>query len=318
MSKDQKITRRNFFKQSLEAGLAVGAAAAMPGSFGRVWAESQVAEVAQGPEVIVSRGDPVKATKAAIEALGGISRFVRPGDRVAIKANFSFANAPERATSTNPEVVRTVAQLCVEGGAKRVLVLDHTIHNPKICMDRTGIKTALKGMDKVTLLPLNQRRFYREVAVPKGKDLRKVEIAKAVLDADCLIHIPVAKSHSATEVSLSIKGLLGVVWDRRFFHRSVELNQALADLATVIQSDLIIVDAIRALQTNGPNGPGRVAELNTIVASRDPVAADAYAVGLTQWHNRTFTGRQIKHLLAAYEIGQGEIDVDKMRVREVD
>ena len=289
----------------------------MPGFFGRVWAESQVAEVAQGPEVIVSRGDSVEATKAVIEALGGMRRFVQPGDRVAIKPNFSFANAPERATSTNPEVVRTVAQLCVEAGAKRVLVLDHTIHNPKICMDRTGVKTALKGMDKVALLPLNQRRFYREVAVPEGKELKKVEIAKAVLDADCMISVPVAKSHSATEVSLSIKGLLGVVWDRSFFHRSVELNQALADLSTVVQSDLVIVDAIRALQTNGPGGPGRIAELGTIVASCDPLAADAYAVGLTQWHNKSFTGRQIKHLLAAYELGQGEIDVEKMRVREL-
>ena len=317
MSRDQEITRRIFFKRSLKAGLAVGAATAMPGSFGRVWAESQVAEVAQGPEVIVSKGDPVEATKAAIEALGGIRRFVQPGDRVAIKPNFSFSNAPEQATGTNPEVVKTVTQLCVEAGAKRVLVLDHTIHNPKICMDRTGIKTSLKGMDKVVLLPLNQRRFYREVAVPEGKQLKKVEIAKAVLDADCIISVPVAKSHSATEVSFSIKGLLGVVWDRRFFHRSVELNQALADLSTVVQSDLIIVDAIRALQTGGPGGPGRVAELNTIVASRDPVAADAYAVGLTQWHNRTFTGRQIKHLLAAHELGRGEIDVEKMRVRKV-
>jgi uncharacterized protein (DUF362 family) len=295
----------------------MGAAAAMPGSFGRVWAESQVAEVPQGPEVIVSVGDPVEATKAAIEALGGMRRFVRPGDRVAIKPNFSFANAPERATGTNPEVVKTMAQLCVEAGAKRVLVLDHTIHNPKICIDRTGIKAALKGMDKVALLPLNQRRFYREVSVPKGKELKKVEIAKAVLDADCMISVPVAKSHSATEVSFSIKGLLGVVWDRSFFHRSVELNQALADLSTVVQSDLIIVDAIRALQTGGPGGPGHIAELNTILASCDPLCADSYAVGLTQWNSGTFTGRQIKHLLAAHEMGLGEIDVGKMRIRKI-
>ena len=314
MTKDQEITRRTFFKKSLRTGLAVGAVVGMPGSFGRVWAEMQAE---QGPEVIVSKGDPVKATKAAIEALGGMSRFVQPGDRVAIKPNFSFANAPQRATTTNPEVVRTVAELCVEAGAKRVFVLDHPIHNPKLCMDRTGIKAALKGMDRVKLLPLTQRRFYREVLVPEGQELKKVEIAKPVLDADRFISIPVAKSHDATEISLSIKGLLGVVWDRPFFHRSVELNQALADLSTVVKSDLVIVDATRALQTRGPNGPGRVAELNTIVASRDPVAADAYTVGLTQWHNRTFTGRQIKHLLAAYEMGLGEIDVEKMQIRKV-
>ena len=314
MTKNRNVTRRTFFKKSLKAGLAVGVGIGMPRSFGRVWAETQAE---QSPEVIVSKGSPIEATKAAIEALGGISRFLRPGDRVAIKPNFSFANAPQRATTTTPEVVRTVAQLCVEAGAKRVLVLDHPIHNPKLCIDRTGLKAVLKNMDKVRLLPLTQRRFYREVAVPEGQELKNVEVAKAVLDADCLISIPVAKSHDATEISLSIKGLLGVVWDRPFFHRSVELNQALADLSTAVKSDLVIVDAIRALQTRGPNGPGRVAELNTIVASRDPVAADSYAVGLTQWHNRTFTGRQIKHLLAAYEMGLGEIDVDKMRIRKV-
>jgi len=184
-------------------------------------------------------------------------------------------------------------------------------------MDRTGIRPALKGLDNVVLFPLTERRFFQEVEVPKGRELKKVEVAREVLRADCFIAMPVAKSHSATGISLSLKGMLGVVWDRRAFHEKMELNQALADLGTVVRSDLTIIDATRALQTRGPNGPGRVAKLDTIVASRDPLAADSYAVGLTTWYNRRFTGRQVKHLLDAYEMGLGEIDVERMQIKEI-
>ena len=129
-----------------------------------------------------------------------------------------------------------------------------------------------------------------------------------------LISLPVAKSHSATGVSLGIKGNLGLNWDRRWMHNSADFNQTIADLATIVRPDLTIVDAIRALTTRGPQGPGKVANLNTIVAGRDPVAVDSYAVSLTPWYNQSMAGKNVKHLLLASEMGLGEIDITKLNV----
>ncbi len=115
-------------------------------------------------------------------------------------------------------------------------------------------------------------------------------------------------------MSLGIKGNLGLVYNRIAYHNSGDLNQSLADLATIIKPDLIIVDAVRALTTRGPQGPGKVANLNTVIAGRDPVAVDSYTVSLTPWYNRELKGSNIPHLVRAAEMGLGEIDPTKLNI----
>ncbi|MBM3323986.1 DUF362 domain-containing protein, partial [candidate division WOR-3 bacterium] len=127
---------------------------------------------------------------------------------------------------------------------------------------------------------------------------------------------PTAKSHSATGVSLGMKNLMGLIWDRGSLH-SLNLHQCIADLATVMKPHLVIVDATRALTSGGPGGPGKTVQLNTVVAGTDPVAVDSYAVGITQWYSKSFTGKGVKYIVAAAAHQLGEIDPAKMDVREV-
>jgi uncharacterized protein (DUF362 family) len=110
---------------------------------------------------------------------------------------------------------------------------------------------------------------------------------------------------------------MGLVWDRKVFHERLELNRAVAEQLIVIKPALTIVDAIYALTTNGPGGPGKVTKLDTIVASTDPVAADSYSVSLARWYNRDFKGEQVKHIKIAAEMGFGEIDIAKMDIKTV-
>jgi len=210
--------------------------------------------------------------------------------------------------------VATVAQACMEAGAQQVLVLDHTLHRAEICLERTGIRDACKSISGVHVLALQERTFFREVKVPKGKDLESVEVVKEILDGYILINIPVAKSHSATGVSLGMKGLMGLVWDRESFHSRFNINQAIADLGTVIKPQVTILDATRALVSGGPGGPGEVRKLNLIIAGTDPVAVDSYGVSIVPWYGQNFKGRQVEHLLAAYEKGLGKIDIDQLKV----
>jgi len=129
-----------------------------------------------------------------------------------------------------------------------------------------------------------------------------------------LISLPQAKSHSNTGISMGIKGLMGLIWDRWSFHSRYNINEALADLATVLRPKLTILDATRALTTGGPGGPGEVVKPNLVVAGADPVAVDAFGVGVAPWYGQQFKGRQVEHLAAASQRGLGKIDVEGLNI----
>jgi len=299
---NQRMTRRKFLKTTA-AGVALGLAGTHSFSIAR-----------EEVDLAAISGDPVAATKKALEVLGGISRFVKKGQRIILKPNMSFTRTPEFGATTHPQVVATVAQACMEAGAQQVLVLDHTLHRAELCLERTGIREACKDIPDVHVFALQERKFFREIKIPQGKVLERVEVMKEVLDSPVLINIPVAKSHSATGVSMGIKGLMGLIWDREIFHSQLNMNQALADLATVIKPQLTILDATRALTSGGPGGPGEVKKPNLIIAGIDPVAVDSYGVSVVPWYGQNFKGRQVEHLQMAYQRGLGKIDIEQSKV----
>jgi uncharacterized protein (DUF362 family) len=246
--------------------------------------------------------------------MGGISRFVKKGQRVVLKPNMSFSRTPDFSATTHPLVVATAAQACIEAGAQQVLILDHTLQRAEFCLERTGIRDACKNIPGVHVLALQEKKFFHEIKIPQGKVLERVEVMKEILDSQVLINIPVAKSHSATGVSLGMKGLMGMIWDRESFHSQYNINQAIADLATVIKPQLTILDATRALASGGPGGPGEVKKPNLVIAGIDPVAVDSYGVTVVPWYGQNFKGRQVEHLLVAYQRGLGKIDIDQLKI----
>ena len=273
-----------------------------------------VAHAAGDHDLVVISGDPAGATRKALEALGGISRFVKKGERVVLKPNMSFANPPERASTTHPLVVTTVAQACMDAGAERVVVLDYPLQKTELCLQRSGIQDACKSIRGVYVLGLDERKFFREIKVPQGKVLDRLEVMKEVLDSHVLINLPQAKSHSNTGVSLGIKNLMGLIWNRWSFHVWHNINYALADLVAAIRPHLTILDATRALVSGGPGGPGEILKLNLIIAGTDPVAVDSYGVTVAPWYGQRFKGRQVEHLLIAHQRGVGKIDIEQLRI----
>jgi len=298
------ISRRAFLKAAA-AGVAVGLAG-----------DPSLLCAADETDLVVISGEPAAATRRALDALGGIGRFVKKGQRVVIKPNMSFARTPEYAATTHPLVVFTVAQACLEAGAGEVLVLDYTLQRAELCLERTGIRDACRGLKGVHVLAVQERKFFKEIRVPQGKVLERVEVMKDLIDS-VLINVPVAKSHSSTGVSLGLKGLMGLIWDRGVFHYQFNINQGIADLATVIRPQLTVLDATRAMVTGGPGGPGDVRKPNLIIAGVDPVAVDSYGVGIVPWYGQSFKGRQVEHLLIAHQRGLGKIDVEKLKVARV-
>jgi uncharacterized protein (DUF362 family) len=299
MTDSTGITRRN-----LIYGAAAGLAVSLPGL-------PRPAGAAE-PDLVAITGEPGAAARKAVEALGGMSRFVRKGNRVVLKPNMSFASGPDRASNTHPAVVFTVAQMCLEAGAEQVMVVDNPLQSPELCLRRAGVADACKGLKNVYVQMFTDHKFYREVKVPQGKVLDRVEVLKEVLDSDVLICLPQANSN--TGVSMGIKGLMGVIWDRWSFHSKYNINQALADLATVLRPTLTVLDATRALTTGGPGGPGEVVKPNLVIAGSDPVAVDSFGVSVAPWYGQQFKGRQVEHLLAASQRGLGKIDVEQLTI----
>jgi uncharacterized protein (DUF362 family) len=298
------VTRRTFLKTAM-----AGATLALSGSPSFLHARDEF-------DLAVISGEPAAATKRALEAIGGISRFVKKGDRVVLKPNMSFARTPEFAATTHPLVVAAVAQECISAGARQVLILDHTLHRAELCLERSGIREACKNISGVHVQAFQERKFFKETKIPQGKVLDRVEIIKEAIESDVLINIPVAKSHSATGVSLGFKGLMGLIWDRESFHSRININQALSDLGTVIKPQLTIIDATRAMVSGGPGGPGEVKKPNLIIAGTDPVAVDAYGVTIVPWYGQNFKGSQVEHLLIAHQRGLGKIDTNQLKINK--
>ncbi len=303
------MNRREFLKYQLKGALWM-----IAGGAGILMPERIVA--GDIPDISVVNGKPGPATRAAVELLGGMKEFVKAGDRVVIKPNMSFASPPERATNTHPEVIRELAAMCTEAGAGRVLVLDHTLQSKELCLERSGIRDACRSIDRKMVFALNDDSFYREVNIPDGKSMKKTEIMKEVLKSDVLIAAPVAKSHKATGVSLSMKGMMGLNYNRGVMHRR-KLHTSIVDLCTVLKADLAVIDGTRVLSTNGPRGPGKILKRDKIIASRDMVAADAYAVSIFEWYGQRFKPGQVRYIKEAHERGLGRMDVENLNVKAI-
>jgi uncharacterized protein (DUF362 family) len=264
---------------------------------------------AEEPVVAVAEDrDYAAATVRAVNALGGMRRFVVPGDTVVVKPNIGWDRRPEQAATTHPLVVRAVAAEALRAGAKKVKVFDRTCNDPRRCYVASGIQAALSGMKGVELKHIEQERF-RKVRL-NGRTLREWELYDEALGADVFINVPIAKHHGLTGLTLGLKNVMGVMGgDRGVVHRHIE--GALVDVNSWLKSRLTIIDATRVLVAHGPQGGDLkdVRVLNRVIASADIVAADAYAT--TLFGKRP---EEIAVTVAAHRSGLGEMDIRKMKI----
>jgi len=293
------------------AALTSCAASGSPATVTPVPAEQS--PVGDNAYVAVARGtDPRAITRAALAAIGGIERFVKSGADVIIKPNICVDyRTYEFGATTNPDVVATLVELCLGAGATRVRVMDKPFGgSPDSAYARSGIGEAVKAAGG-TMEVMNAAKF-RTADVPAGRDLAKVKVYQDILSADVVIDVPIAKHHSLARLSLAGKNLFGVVSRPSDMHAN--LGQRTADLVSLVRPTLTVVDAVRTLMAHGPTG-GNLDDVrlnNTVIASHDIVAADAYAATLFD-----LTGDQISYVKAAAEMGLGKLDLGSVRIEEI-
>ena len=134
------------------------------------------------PDIAVVQGmQPDAIVRRAVEELGGMRRFVSPGDIVVVKPNAAWDRAPEQAANTNPEVIAAVVRLCPEAGARRVTVTDHCTNEARSVFERSRIAQAARQAGAEVVLP--EQRLFREVDL-RGEVLRAWPVLLPFLTAD--------------------------------------------------------------------------------------------------------------------------------------
>ena len=229
--------------------------------------------------VVVNGSDPNELVERGLQAMGGIGRFVKRGQTVAVKPNFSVPRTPDQAATTNPVMVAALVRRCLAAGASEVKVIDFPFTNTQMCLENSGIRREVESAGGLVYVPNKlTSQFYSSVNAG-GSILQSMHYSKDVLDADVFISFPILKHHSGTGLTMGLKNMMGLVWDRGFFHRT-DLHRTIAECAAFKRPNLIIMDAVRGITTNGPMGPGTIRDYNQLVFSTDPVASDAYGAEL--------------------------------------
>jgi len=320
------VSRRDALKRLAAAGLVLGGAAAL----GRARWDRGGYDLASSrdrpqtrdfrlrdshpelPQLVVAKNDPDPASlvRRAVDALGGMRRFISRGDIVVVKPNIGWDRTPIHAANTNPKVVAEVVRLAFDAGAKRVVVTDASCNEANRCFQRSGIWKHAYDVGAEVILPAEHR--FRMMRL-KGEVLDEWPVYTALVNADKVINVPIAKHHNLAKYTAAMKNWYGSLGGRRNrLHQNIDVS--IADLATFMQPTLTIVDAVRVLMRNGPQG-GNVADakdMNTVIATTDQVAADAYGCQLIGR-----TADEIPYLKMGHDRGLGTMHWESLRFAEV-
>jgi len=272
------MKRRDFLRTS-----ALTTAALTFGKYGSLLAgEKDAASAAAKYDLVVIKGgEPDVMFDRAIKDLGGIEAFVKKGQTVVVKPNIGWDVSPERAGNTNPALVKRIIEQCINAGAKKVYVFDNTCDNWANCYKNSGIEKVVKDAGG-QIVPGNTESYYQDISITSGKVLKKAKLHELILESDVFINVPVLKNHSSASYTVTMKNLMGVVWDRRFWHKN-NLHQCIVDYASYTKKPTLnVVDAYRVMMKNGPRGVSTddVQLLKTQIITTDMVAADVAGIKL--------------------------------------
>ncbi len=228
-------------------------------------------------------GEPLKAVERALAPLGGMEKFVRPGQIVLLKPNLLRKARPEEVVTTHPALVRAVVELVQRAGGQPVIgdspgaALTHT-RNTLLKLYRA---CGLERVARETGAGLALETGRKTVPLPRGKTVRRIEIIEAALNADVIINLPKLKTHSFTILTGAVKNLFGLVPGliKPAYHAKFpdveDFASMLVDIAEFASPALTIVDGVWGMEGDGGPGAGDLREMGLVVAGTSPAAVDA-------------------------------------------
>jgi uncharacterized protein (DUF362 family) len=271
--------------------------------------------------VVIVRGsasiDPQDYVEKALEALGGVEGLVPAGANILIKPNVGFY---DNDATTDPRVTAAVVKALKRTQPAKIVVGESALRG--VDVDYAFRVTRTRSLAEAAGAEVRDLRKDETVSVevPNGLALRSVDVFRTARDS-IIVSVPRLKRHSSTTATISLKNLMGIIPDdqKGRFHE-INLNQCIADLCLALHPKLAIIDATRAMTKRGPSG-GVMVNLNMIVASTDPVAADLIAAeelfkaeGAADPHA---AAALIDHIQNTAQVGVGTTDPSKIEVVNV-
>ncbi|MGA1977325.1 MAG: DUF362 domain-containing protein [Bacteroidales bacterium] len=304
------MKRRDFLKKSAGAGLAAGAAFSL-GGYGKLWAP--VRPVQKYDMVAVMGGQPDAMFDLGIQEFGGMGTFVQRGQKVLVKPNIGWDVIPELGANTNPSLVRRIIEHCFKAGAREVYVFDHTCDNWVNCYKNSGIEKAAKDSG-AKMVPGNTENYYHEVQIPTGVKLKSTKVHELLLETDVFINVPVLKDHDSTRMTCCLKNMMGVVWDRGYWHAN-NLNQCIADYALFEKKPALnVVDCYNVMVKHGPQGVSKedIVLMKSQIISPDWVAADAASAKMLGVETE-----RIEYIPIAHKMGLGNMKLETLNIKRI-
>ncbi len=304
------MRRREFFKTSVGAGLAAGAALSL-GGYKKIWASSPVST--KYDMVAIMGGTPEAMFDLGIQEMGGIGAFVQKGQKVLVKPNIGWDVIPELAANTNPALVKRIIEHCFKAGAKEVYVFDHTCDNWVNTYKNSGIEKAAKSAG-AKVVPANSENYYHSVQIPGGIKLKSAKVHEILLDTDVFINVPVLKDHNSTRMTCCLKNNMGIVWDRGYWH-SNNLHQCIADYALYDKKPALnVIDCYNVMVKHGPQGVSKedIVQMKSLIITTDWVAGDSAAAKMLG-----IDPQKIDYIPIAHKMGIGNMNLESIEIKRI-
>jgi uncharacterized protein (DUF362 family) len=304
------MKRRDFFKTSMGAGVAAGAALSL-GGYEKLWASSPIST--KYDLIAIMGGSPDAMFDLGIQELGGMGTFVQKGQKVLVKPDIGWDVIPELAANTNPLLVKRIIEHCFKAGAKEVYVFDHTCDNWINAYKNSGIEKAAKSAG-AKVAPGNSEKYYQSIEIPTGVKLKNAKVHEILLDADVFINVPVLKDHSSTRMTACLKNNMGLVWDRRYWH-SNNLHQCIADYALFEKKPALnVIDCYNVMVKHGPQGVSKedLVLMKSQIITTDWVAGDTAAAKMLR-----VDPQKIDYILIAHKMGLGNMNIDSLSIKRI-
>jgi uncharacterized protein (DUF362 family) len=262
--------------------------------------------------VAVKGGEPDVMFTKGMEALGGMRSFIKKGQRVVVKPNIGWDVSPARGGNTNPKLVSEIIRQCLGAGAKEVVVFDHTCDNWQRSYKNSGIASAVTDAGG-KIAPGNTEGYFHDVTIPGAKNLTKAKVHELILESDVFINVPVLKNHDSARLTMSMKNLMGIVWDRREWHAN-DLHQCIADFAAYRKPDLNILDAYYVMKRNGPRG---VSEEDIVTMKAQLISTDMVAIDVAGAKLFGIDPSEARYIQIAAQQNVGRANLDQLNIKRI-
>jgi uncharacterized protein (DUF362 family) len=315
----KKVTRREFIKNSGKIGVS-----AVVGSFGTSSVKASSLFTADGDIAIVSGTDYFQNTIKAVDAIGGMAKFVTQGSKVGVLINSDFEHP---GTFVNPDISIASIKMIFDAGASEVTMLQvvkedywkrSSLYNPY-----KDLLARLKQVDKNTFpAEFNEEDFVKMEYIKGAKALKYSEVVRKWIECDVFVNIPIAKHHATTILTGALKNIMGISTRKANvgFHLDSGvkndpnyLAQCIVDQHLIRKSDLCITDATEFIINKGPSGPGDIIKLNKVLAGTDIVAIDSIC---TEYLG--YEPAEILTNIKAQDAGLGTMDFSKLKIIEIE